>query len=195
MESLYTVETFATSAGFRAHSCQAHQVSIDSPPNLAQNSPSMRASLCNVRAKSGQQIVTKIVTKSAGNPGQSGAQCHQNCHQTEGTPGQCRATGSTTSGYEGQWRATRGNFKFGLITQRSHVQIMPPQPIDSMRLSCVFSASKNVTNFGAVHSKLLIIKSWDCLQLVGFSQLCALGGMESRNQRISEGSSLLPLRL
>lgn len=75
--------------------------------------------------------VTKIVTNSKGNSGQSRGKCHQNCHQTEGTPGQRRAMGSTTSGHGGERGATQGNFMFGLITQRSHVQIMPPQPINS----------------------------------------------------------------
>ena len=28
----------------------------------------------------------------------------------------------------GQWRGTEGNASFGLITQRSKVQILPPQP-------------------------------------------------------------------
>lgn len=72
--------------------------------------------------------VTKIVTNSKGNSGQSRGTCHQNCHQTEGTPGQPRAIGSTTSGHQGQRRATEGNSMFGLITQRSKVQIFPPQP-------------------------------------------------------------------
>src|ERR1019366_3224726 len=31
-------------------------------------------------------------------------------------------------GNPGQWRATEGNLSFGLITQRSQVQILPPQP-------------------------------------------------------------------
>src|ERR1017187_7480830 len=31
-------------------------------------------------------------------------------------------------GNPGQWRATEGNLSFGLITQRSKVQILPPQP-------------------------------------------------------------------
>lgn len=63
--------------------------------------------------------VTKNVTNSKGNSGQSRGRCHHNCHQTEGTPGQLRATGSTTSGHGGQSRATQGDFMFGLITQRS----------------------------------------------------------------------------
>src|SRR5260370_15905490 len=31
-------------------------------------------------------------------------------------------------GERGHWRATEGNVSFGLITQRSKVQILPPQP-------------------------------------------------------------------
>ena len=34
-------------------------------------------------------------------------------------------------GNPGQWRGTEGNLSFGLITQRSKVQILPPQPTHS----------------------------------------------------------------
>jgi len=35
---------------------------------------------------------------------------------------------SLVLGNPGQWRGTEGNVSFGLITQRSKVQILPPQP-------------------------------------------------------------------
>ncbi len=73
------------------------------------------------------QAVTKNVTNWRGKSSFF-SECNQSCNQTEGTPGQRRAIGSTISGHRGQCRAIQGNQTFGLITQRSHVQIMPPQP-------------------------------------------------------------------
>ena len=58
--------------------------------------------------------------------------CNQFCNQTEGTLGQPGAMESRFSGYRGQVRATEGNRTIGLITQRSKVQILPPQPISSI---------------------------------------------------------------
>ena len=37
-------------------------------------------------------------------------------------------------GHPGQWRGDEGNVSFGLITQRSKVQILPPQPFIICRL-------------------------------------------------------------
>ena len=73
--------------------------------------------------------------------------CNQVCNQTEGTLGHSGAIESKISGYRGQAGATQGNRTIGLITQRSQVQILPPQPTHSIGLKLVFSAPETVTNF------------------------------------------------
>src|SRR5260370_24630906 len=49
-------------------------------------------------------------------------------------------------GKRGQWKGTEGNVSFGLITQRSKVQILPPQPIHSKSVSFVFLLPKTSTH-------------------------------------------------
>jgi hypothetical protein len=72
--------------------------------------------------------------------------CNQFCNQTEGTSGQRRAMESRSLGHPGQPRATEGNQTIGLITQRSHVQIMPPQPTHSIGLRLISKHFLPVTN-------------------------------------------------
>ena len=80
-----------------------------------------------------------------------------------GNRGQCRAivTNSvtklraiqgheiTTFGEARQWRGTEGNASLGLITQRSKVQILPPQPTHSKLVRFNFFLSKNQHKFDA----------------------------------------------
>ena len=90
----------------------------------------MIARLYEIGAKLRARIVTNSVTNLMGNRGQSRANCHQFCYQTEGTSGHSRAMESSLLGNGGKRRAIQGNASLGLITQRSKVQILPPQPTD-----------------------------------------------------------------
>ena len=101
----------------------------------------MIASLYKIRAELRAEIVTNFVTNLSGNRGQSGANCHQFCYQTEGTPGHSRAMESSLLGNGGERRETQGNASLGLITQRSKVQILPPQLIGKNRLKTDFGSS------------------------------------------------------
>jgi hypothetical protein len=155
----------------------------------------MNASLYSLNEQCDANNVTKIVTKNQGNPGQSRGNCHQNCNQTEGTLGQHRAIGSTTSGHRGPGRVIRGNPTFGLITQRSQVQILPPQPTHSIGLKLDSAALETVTNFGATSRKSLILKSQNWLQHVGFRRFGALGRVGQLNQSVSEKSLLVRVHI
>ena len=87
--------------------------------------------------KSEVKTPSNAVTKNVTNCSHKMAffiRCNQFCNQTEGSSGQRRAMESISSGHPGQPGATEGNQTIGLITQRSHVQIMPPQPT-----TCSFS--------------------------------------------------------
>ncbi len=95
----------------------------------------MTAGLYEIGAKLKLKIVTNFVTNLLGNPGHSRANCHQFCYQTEGTSGHSRAMESSLLGRGGKRRASQGNALLGLITQRSKVQILPPQPIKSITYS------------------------------------------------------------
>jgi hypothetical protein len=65
---------------------------------------------------------------------------------------------STSSGNSGQFRGTEGNVSGGLITQRSQVQILPPQPTEAKALSVEVKALEAVTKPVFNTCKLLILK-------------------------------------
>src|SRR5260370_6752607 len=48
-------------------------------------------------------------------------------------------------GKRGQWRGTEGNLSFGLITQRSKVQILPPQPVELFGLTSLSPTRNSAT--------------------------------------------------
>ncbi len=50
-------------------------------------------------------------------------------------------------GNSGERTATAGKVLIGLITQRSKVQILPPQPTDSIILILAFVMLETATNF------------------------------------------------
>jgi hypothetical protein len=81
---------------------------------------------------------------------------------------------SITSGQSGQFRGTKGKVDGGLITQRSQVQILPPQPTEKKALSGESEALRAVTKPAHRPRKLLILK-----QAIGYSAVqCVLGLMD-----------------
>ena len=65
-------------------------------------------------------------------------------------------------GNPGQWRGTEGNLSFGLITQRSVVQIHPPQPLEASALN----PDSSIRNCGAFLSSASVTYSFSTSELV-----------------------------
>ena len=79
-----------------------------------------------------------------------------------GNRGQSRAMKSLHWGKPGQRRGTEGNLSFGLITQRSKVQILPPQPIHSTAVISSSSLPETSNNI----AKRLVPITFERVELV-----------------------------
>ena len=104
------------------------------------------------------QTVTKCVTNVLANEGKAGALSL--ILSPKG--GQVRAIKSTALGNSANAGAIKGNVLFGLITQRSKVQILPPQPTDSREVIYDFRTSRS----GATCDSLLVTHSFVRAELV-----------------------------
>lgn len=87
--------------------------------------------------------VTKCVTNSRGKPGQWRDAVTNLVTNLRAIQGKL-----TIVGNKEKRRATQGNGKLGLITQRSKVQILPPQPTDSIAVVHAFGRYRRPYNLG-----------------------------------------------